>query len=54
MRARQGGESSASLVFPESEARERESVRFGNLVTVLRTKCKEPANDPIKIQLCNM
>lgn len=54
MGAWQEGESSTLLVLPKSEARERESARFGNLVTVIRTKCKEPANNLIKIQLYNI
>lgn len=54
----QEGENSALLAFPKSEARpfakREEASKVGNLVTVMRRKCKEPAKDPIKIQLSHI
>lgn len=57
----QEGESSALLTnkeFPKSEFKpfgRREGIsKTGNLVTVMRTKWKEPANNPVMIQLCNI
>lgn len=46
------------LLFAKSEARpfaERDGVsRVKDLVTMRRTNCKEPANNPIKIECCHI